>query len=506
MSITLQSRRDFTLRNLERVALGGASVRIGSRARRRMRETRASFMALLDEDRTRFIYGTTSGGGHHASKRIAPEEQRAHAARSIWRIPGWGFGAEAVPERVVRMIVFARLANYIEGHAKSRPEVAERIASMLDGPMPRLPQGGQVGAGEILPLFHVMGAMPEGDFEEGEPMAVINGSPVSAGLAADVALTARRRFALASAVFALSVEALGAPLEAYDPALARACPDPHVVAALRHLSRLLRGARRRGRRPYQAPVSWRILPQVLGAALRAVETMKDAAETSISSITDNPVYLPPDSQHPRGRVYSTAAITTRRPIPPSTRSTHATRICARSAITTLIECTTRRYPGFPRGLQCRVRDRPTAPDCLPSSGLLTRKKHAMPRHEPSCRQVKEAASQARMTCPLPRCWPTASTALRAAAWTVRSAILSVAAGQALHVTARRPPPALASLVEAVRVHVPPLVERAPADMSTRLEALASAFGEAAVHGAAWLPTPPLSRTAREARPARRTSS
>ena len=33
--------------------------------------------------------------------------------------------------------------------------------------------------------------------------------------------------------------------------------------------------------------------------------MREVAEISISSVTDNPVYLPPDSEHPLGRVYST---------------------------------------------------------------------------------------------------------------------------------------------------------------------------------------------------------
>ena len=69
------------------------------------------------------------------------------------------------------------------------------------------------------------------------------------------------------------------------------------------------------------------------------------------------------------------------------------------------------------------------------------------------------------------------------------AILAVAACQALHVTSRPPPPALAPLAEAVRKQVPPIVERAPPDMSARLEALAGAFSEAAVHGAPWLPLP-----------------
>ena len=489
MSVTLDSRRDFTLRNLERVALGGDAVRIGPKARRRMRETRAAFMALLESDRTRFIYGTTSGGGHHASKPVAPEEQRAHASRAVWRIPGWGFGGEDVPERVVRMIVFARLANYIEGHAKSRPEVAERIASMLDGPMPRLPEGGQVGAGEILPLFHVMGAMPPLDYEEGEPMAVINGSPVSAGLAADVALTSRRRFALATAVFALSVEALAAPLEAYDPALARACADRHVAAVLQRLSRLLRGTTRRGRRPYQAPVSWRILPQVLGAGLRAVETMHEVAEISISSVTDNPVYLPPDSEHPLGRVYSTGGYHNAQACPA------IDAVNARYAdLCTLCDHHTHRLhdpevSGLPESLSMPGSGSPYGTGLLAFIGIgyPEEARHAAARTFLPASEGGGFAGQNDVPSPTMLAFGKHRSASRCLDSAL--AILAVAACQALHVTSRRPPPALAPLAEAVRKRVPPVVDHPPPDMSARLEALAGEFSEAAVHGAPWLPGP-----------------
>ena len=489
MSVTLDSRRDFTLDNLERVAIGGESVRIGATARRRMQATRAAFMTLLDSDRTRFIYGTTSGGGHHASRRIAPKEQRAHAARAIWRIPGWGFGAEAVPERVVRMILFARLANYIEGHAKSRAEIAERIAAMLDAPMPRLPESGQVGAGEILPLFHVMGAMPEGDFEEGEPMAVINGSPVSAALAADVALSAERRSRLATAVFALSIEALAAPLDAYDPALARACADRHVAEALRHLSRLLRGASRRGRRSYQAPVSWRILPQVLGAARRAVETLREVAGISIASVTDNPVYLPPDGPHPLGRVWSTGGYHNAQAYPA------IDAVNARYAdLCTLCDHHTHRLhdpavSGLPEGLAMPGSGSPYGTGLLAFIGIgyAEEARHAAARTFLPASEGGGFAGQNDVPSPTLLAYGkhrSASRGLDAAL-----AILAAAAGQALHVTARRPPPALAALVGEVRRHVPPVVERAPDDMSARLEALAGAFAKAAVHDAGWLPDP-----------------
>ena len=59
------------------------------------------------------------------------------------------------------------------------------------------------------------------------------------------------------------------------------------------------------RRPYQAPVSYRILPRVLAQFRRAVEAAEAAAETSLKAITDNPVFLAPSPGHPKARVYST---------------------------------------------------------------------------------------------------------------------------------------------------------------------------------------------------------
>ena len=49
----------------------------------------------------------------------------------------------------------------------------------------------------------------------------------------------------------------------------------------------------------------RILPRVLGQAERAVAGAEEVAAVSLSSVTDNPVYLPPDRHFPDGRVLST---------------------------------------------------------------------------------------------------------------------------------------------------------------------------------------------------------
>jgi histidine ammonia-lyase len=304
MTVVVDTREDFTLENFRRVSLGGEGVRIGPRARERMESTRASFMALLDSDRTAFIYGTTTRPGIEVRKALAPDEQRGYAGRlrGSWS-PSFG-GGGVLDEHVARGIVFARLANFVEGHAKTRPVIAERIAALLDGPLPTLPLGGHVAPGEILTLAPLMNAL-EGDFEEGETMALVNGSPCAAALAADVALAARHRLHAAERVFALSVEAFRAPLDAYDEALEALWEDEHEVAALRGLRGLVEGASESDRLEHQAPVSYRILPRVLGQAHRAAAAIEHAAAVSLRSVTDNPVYLPPDEQHPLGRAIST---------------------------------------------------------------------------------------------------------------------------------------------------------------------------------------------------------
>jgi histidine ammonia-lyase len=306
MTVVVDSRRDFTLENFRRIALGGEGVRIGSEARRMMAAARESFMALLDSDRTAFIYGTTTRAGIEVDRPLAPSEQRDYARGRAGRgnmSPSFG-GEGNLDEHVVRGIVFARLANFVEGNAKTRPEIAERIAALLDGPLPTLPLGGQDGPGEVLPLLRLMSAV-EGDFEEGEPMALVNGSPCAAALAADVALASRERLRIAERIFALSVEAFRAPLEAYDEALEALWEDEHEAAALRALRESLAGASAADRLAHQAPVSYRILPRVLGQAHRAVAGMEHAARVSLRSVTDNPVYIPPDEGHPLGRVIST---------------------------------------------------------------------------------------------------------------------------------------------------------------------------------------------------------
>ena len=166
MTVVVGAREDFTLEAFRRVTVNGEGVVISPAAVRVMGEARAGFERLLRADPGGFIYGVTTRPGVEVGTAIPPEELRDYARR--FRGVGRGFGRDCLDERVVRGIVFARLADFIGGHAKVRPELAQRVAALLDGPLPRVPLDGQGGAGEILPLMHVMAAVDAGDLVEGE--------------------------------------------------------------------------------------------------------------------------------------------------------------------------------------------------------------------------------------------------------------------------------------------------------------------------------------------------
>jgi len=304
MTITLNSRADFTLEAARRVAWGGEGVVLGEASQQAMVEARARFMRLIDDPEIT-IYGVTSGYGQNAKNRLKPDERRAHAAHpSTAPAASWG---DPVPERVSRAIAFARLANFVEGHAAVSPAVANGVAAMLGGgAMPVLPARGQGGAGEILSLSHLFLPLARSmQLEEKDSLSLINGSPSATGLAVDAALAAEARLEVAAQVFSLAAEAFNTPLGHFDAELDAYWNNPHDAWALARIRALMGGGHGGYRRPYQAPVSFRILPRILGQTHLATRVARDVAEQSLPAMSDNPALLPPDTEHPDGRAVST---------------------------------------------------------------------------------------------------------------------------------------------------------------------------------------------------------
>ncbi len=144
MTVVADAPDDFTLEAFRRVTVDRESVVIGPAAVRVMGEARAGFERLLRADPGSFIYGVTTRPGVEVGTAIPPEELRDYARR--FRGVGRGFGRDCLDERVVRGIVFARLADFIGGHAKVRPELAQRVAATTGPTNTSVPRSGRPGA------------------------------------------------------------------------------------------------------------------------------------------------------------------------------------------------------------------------------------------------------------------------------------------------------------------------------------------------------------------------
>ncbi|MFL6249734.1 MAG: aromatic amino acid lyase, partial [Actinomycetes bacterium] len=129
-----------------------------------------------------------------------------------------------------------------------------------------------------------------------EGIALLAGSPLATALA-----LARRRAGerlagqlLASA--AAAVDALGAPPDAYDQAVGRLAGDPLLVEVLAELRRATArpaggGPGRRAAPGLQAPVSFRVAPQVLAHLRRILGRLDEDVRRALVAVTDSPAVV-----------------------------------------------------------------------------------------------------------------------------------------------------------------------------------------------------------------------
>ncbi len=473
MSLVIDRRTDISLEGFFKVAWQGEAVQFSEAAERRMAEARAAFLKLIDSDADIVIYGVTTGYGHHASRRLNAEERKEQAKRPPIA-PMTSFG-EPLPERVVRGIVLSRLTNFVEGHAAISPPVAAAVAGLLTRPkLPEVPCLGNGCPGEILALSHLFGAMAtEVDLGEKDSLSLINGSPCASALIADSALAARRRLQLAEEVFALSLEAIKAPLGHYDAALDALWEDPHEAAALKRLRDLIAGGESQNRRPYQAPVSWRILPRLLGQAARAVAQAEEVAEISLRAVSDNPVYVPPDPELPDaaapfGRIMSTGGYHNAKAYPAMDALAATWADLALLADRHIDKLMHERVSLLPDGL--RIDEGYLGCMAFASAGFVEQARQVA---SPSLLPAMESGGYGQNDVPTPVFLAWRKEAEAARCFEAVLAILAAVCSQAFAATGRQAPPALAGLMAEVRTLQPPLHKQRPLGVET--EALAERF-------------------------------
>ena len=297
MTVLVAASEDVDLKAVQRVAWRRERLEIAPEALARVERRRREFEAFVEANARVPLYGITTRHHYGAGTVLSPEERDAYHSRLTAAPPSVG---PPLPERLVRAIILARVASFLDGHGMVRAETIAAVAGMLERPLPYVPERGHGEPGEIIALGHLFRGLRL-EFGVGGAMPLLNGSPCAAAALADVTLAGSRRLALAEEVFALAAEAILAPLEHCDPLLERLWCDEYQALAVGRMRELLQGGAEK-RRPYQAPVSFRSAPRMLGWLHRLQAQSEECATLSLRAASGNPTFAFPEDRPPHGAV------------------------------------------------------------------------------------------------------------------------------------------------------------------------------------------------------------
>ena len=316
----------LTIDDVARVA-AGARVRLSDdpEVRRRVRASADTIARAVAADRP--VYGVTTLFGGMADRVIAKETAADLQNNLIWSHKA--ATGDRLPRADVRAAMLLRANALMRGVSGVRPEVIERFEIFLNaGVTPHVYEFGSIGAsGDLVPLAYIAGAITgrdarytvDFDGEEvdaltalerlgleplpliaKEGLALINGTSVCTGVAANCAARMRTLIDLTLTTHALFLQALGATNQSFHPFVHAHKPHAGQQRAAAEMLALLSGSRLienelDGRRNHRAGhliqdrYSVRCLPQFLGPILDAFEQIERQIEVEANSATDNPL-------------------------------------------------------------------------------------------------------------------------------------------------------------------------------------------------------------------------
>lgn len=322
-TVTLGGSADLTPASYDAVIYGGTKVAIDPAALERVTRHRRQFLQHIETGV--ICYGVNTGLGALAKQDLSAEE-RAALPRRILLGRAAAIGTPFRRE-IVRGALLIKLAQFLDGASAVTPELCDYLAARLnDGFTPYVPSEGLGMAGEIIPLCHLAQALIGEGFVLGpanlpqptdlwcrqngvtpyepaakEGLSLINGTALGPAYAADLRRQLRQTLAQAELIAAASIEGLAAPLEPYDALVGALRRDRGLADANERLRELLResGFTRQQR---QAPVSFRVTPQIHAVAEQALADLGSAIADEMVSTGDNPAFIADEATGHGGRL------------------------------------------------------------------------------------------------------------------------------------------------------------------------------------------------------------
>jgi len=300
MPILLERNDQLDLPLYRRIAFERESVSIAPSLLSSVAQSRRALVAHLEGGAS--AYGVNTGLGYLAGRDLGSVDQ-ASFQRSILAGRATGVGP-ALSEPVVRGAMLLRLTGFLSGYAGVSPELCSLLAHRLnDGWFPVVPGGVSGAAGEIVPLAHLFSALvDDAAYALGpkEGIALINGAPLAPALGVPLLLWAQALLDHATLCGAGAIAVTRASARPYVVRVGELKGDPGQLAVHRRLASLLAGFTGRLGDARQAPVSLRVIPQVHGAALDALDRLRDQLGRELRAVTDSPVFLTASGDEPEG--------------------------------------------------------------------------------------------------------------------------------------------------------------------------------------------------------------
>ncbi|RWY73871.1 histidine ammonia-lyase [Rhizobium leguminosarum] len=307
MTVTIDA--GLTWREVARVA-AGEELALSPAAFARV-EQASRIVARIVETGVR-AYGINTGVGALADT-VVDRASQSLLSRSIVLSHACGVGP-LLAAREVRAIIAAGIANFAHGHSGVRREIVEHLTALLEHDcIPDVPSKGSAGylvhnAHIALVLIGEGSAHLDGRRMSGretlaaigleplvlgakEGLSLVNGTACATGLTTVALSRAERLLDWADAIAALTLEAAGCQIGAFDEAVLALRPSAGIKKVGASLRARLQGsglvAAGFGRRTQDA-LSLRSVPHAHGAARDVFDNSARVVDQELASVTDNP--------------------------------------------------------------------------------------------------------------------------------------------------------------------------------------------------------------------------
>ena len=313
--------------DIVRVARHGARVYLTEDVKilQRIHKSHEFIVQAVESDQA--MYGVTTVFGGMANISVPKEDVEALQNNIPWSHKS-GAGKK-LPLADVRASMLLRANSLMHGASGVRLEIIQRLVDFLNADItPHMYELGSIGAsGDLVPLSYILGAIigldpsflvtmkgKEKDSLEAlkslnvsrlslcpkEGLAMINGTSVMSGIAANCIYDAQILLSLALGSHALFFQGLGASNQSFHPYINRHKPHPGQIWTSAQMLHLLDGSRlirdelngKHGPREdelEQDRYSLRCLPQYMGPIVDGFSIVMKQVEVEINSASDNPL-------------------------------------------------------------------------------------------------------------------------------------------------------------------------------------------------------------------------